>query len=205
MKLTEIKNQAFEMSYMANSYEVKLLARLVQQLCDHVEEIEDAQEQIEEPEETRFTILLVKALAEMGDTQERLFTLWDLAKMARQVGVYKEVIGTVEDGCKLTEKEDKVKGVDRGCMYQGQSAAFGMRMRKQVGTVRTINGKQVLFGKRGENRKASYTVSVSKSSSPNVLAHPRGQEEPENQTGCFPASDAAPCSMSSCSVDGRGE
>jgi signal peptidase I len=27
----------------------------------------------------------------------------------------------------------------------------------------------------------------------NVLAHPRGQEEPEKQTECFPASDAAPC------------
>jgi hypothetical protein len=39
----------------------------------------------------------------------------------------------------------------------------------------------------------------------NVLAHPRGQEEPEKQTGCFPASDAASCSVSSCSVDGRGK
>jgi hypothetical protein len=29
---------------------------------------------------------------------------------------------------------------------------------------------------------------------PNVIAHPRGQKEPEKQTECFPASDAAPCS-----------
>jgi hypothetical protein len=31
---------------------------------------------------------------------------------------------------------------------------------------------------------------------PNVQAHPRGEEEPENQTKRFPASDAAPCSPS---------
>ena len=30
-------------------------------------------------------------------------------------------------------------------------------------------------------------------SSTNVKAHPRGQEEPEKQTGCFPASDGASC------------
>jgi hypothetical protein len=28
----------------------------------------------------------------------------------------------------------------------------------------------------------------------NVIAHPRGEEEPEKQTECFPASDAAACS-----------
>jgi hypothetical protein len=31
--------------------------------------------------------------------------------------------------------------------------------------------------------------------SPNVLAHPRGEEDPENQTECFPASDGASCSL----------
>ena len=37
----------------------------------------------------------------------------------------------------------------------------------------------------------------------NVKAHPRGQEKPENQTGCFPASDGASCSFSLSFVDGR--
>ena len=167
MKLTEIKNQAFEMSYMADSYEVKLLARLVQQLCEHVEEIEHAQEQPEEPEETDFSKLLHRALAEMGEMEERLFTLWDLAMLSRQVGAYEKVIGTKEDGRLLTQKEDG-GGPDRGLMHHGQQAVFGQRMRKQVGTVRVINGRQVFFGKRGENRKAAYTVSVGKSSSPNA-------------------------------------
>jgi hypothetical protein len=36
----------------------------------------------------------------------------------------------------------------------------------------------------------------------NVLAHPRGQKEPEKQTECFPASDAAPC-YASLVVDAR--
>jgi hypothetical protein len=40
---------------------------------------------------------------------------------------------------------------------------------------------------------------VSSNSPTNVKAHPRGEGEPENQTGCFPASDAASCSVSSSS------
>lgn len=168
MNINEIKNQADAMSFVANSDEVKRLARLVALLCEEVDDMRFDRDHPEDRIAHEFWVLLAKAMEEMGEKSEGIFGLQDLARLARQAGVFEREVGTQAAGRLLTHKEERAEGEDRGYMYPAQVAAFGKRMQGEVGTQREVNGARVIFGKRTETRKAAYTLTVLPVSSPNA-------------------------------------
>ena len=116
------------------------------------------------PDMAEFVELMEEVLMEMGDETEKDFTLQDLCRFARRRGIYEPKVGTMDDGRKLTIKEEKLdKGecsyaVDRGYMNEQQRSGFGKKIKKQIGTMPRVKGVKLEFGKRYQSRKTTYSV-----------------------------------------------
>lgn len=118
------------------------------------------------PEQAEFQELLEAVLQEMALETEKDFTLEDLARLARSVQVYEREVGTMEQGRKLTIKEDKLTGdiaavaTDRGYLTDSHRSMFGKKLKKRMGDEPIVKGRKLEFGKRYQARKSTFTVKV---------------------------------------------
>ena len=116
------------------------------------------------PEKAEFVELVTLLLAEMGDMEERDFTLEDMARLSRAAQLFQKHVGTQAEGVKLSIKEDGLgrdernMAEDRGYMTPAHRSAFGKRIVREIGTEPVVNGHRVEFGKRKQSRKAVFTV-----------------------------------------------
>lgn len=119
------------------------------------------------PDQSDFMTLLGLLLREMGEDEERVWTLEDLAKLARDADIFVQKVGTQEQGKKLTIKEDGLKGEERGFAEDNGYLTPTHRqrwndfLRKQVGQKPKVGEKVIQFGSRAQRRKTAYTIQVS--------------------------------------------
>ena len=118
------------------------------------------------PEKAEFIKLLAAAVEEMALEQTRDFTITDLCCLARLHGIFETHVGTLDEGKKLTIKEDGISpeyrstAEDRGIMTLGQKQSFAKRLKKEVGQAPMVGEKRVEFGKRAQARNSTWTVTV---------------------------------------------
>lgn len=116
------------------------------------------------PEKAEFAELMVILVVEMGDLDEKDFTLEDMARCARSAQIFQKHVGTQAEGIKLTIKEDglgkdeRLLAVDRGYMTPQHRSSFGKRIKKEIGTEPVVNGRRIEFGRRHQARKATFTL-----------------------------------------------
>jgi len=118
------------------------------------------------PGRSEFEELLRLVMDDMGAETTKDYRLEDLCRIARAGQLYQRDVGTLEDGKKLTvkldgvPKEHRLTAQDMGYMSDSHTSAFGKRMSKVIGTEPVVNGRQIQFGKRKQNHRAVYTVTV---------------------------------------------
>lgn len=118
-----------------------------------------------DPAKAEYLDLMRHVLAEMNGATEKDFTLESLACLARAADLYQDSIGTLEDGRKLTAKEDGVKAgqfpvEDRGILTPSHRSAFSKKLKKLVGDEPRIGNIRLQFGQRSQSRKATYTIKI---------------------------------------------
>lgn len=113
-----------------------------------------------------FEELMVLVLAEMGERTEMDFTIQDLARLARAGQLYKDYVGTQDEGKRLTikndglTKEDRGFAQDHGYMTDSQNSKFGKKVGKEMGTEKKAGGRVLEFGKRKQAKRSTFTVKV---------------------------------------------
>ena len=118
------------------------------------------------PEQEEFRRLMQAVVEEMGLDVRRDFSIRDMARMARALGVFEPQVGTVEDGRALTIKVDKLTGElaamadDRGLLNDRQNSAFAKQLRKKVGQDTQTTRGLARFGKRAQARNSTWTVEI---------------------------------------------
>jgi len=117
------------------------------------------------PEKAEFAELVALLLKEMGDADEKDFTLEDMARLSRGAQLFQKHIGTQSEGIKLTIKEDGLGkdernyATDLGYMTPAHRSAFGKRIGKEIGSHPSVGSTKVEFGRRAQSRKATFTLS----------------------------------------------
>lgn len=118
------------------------------------------------PERAEFLDLLGAAVEAMGLLTTRDFSIHELCALARTRGLFETHIGTLEEGRKLTIKEDgisaeyRASAEDRGLMTLGMTQSFGKRLKQEVGQTPMVGSRRIEFGKRAQARKSTWTVTV---------------------------------------------
>jgi hypothetical protein len=116
------------------------------------------------PDQAEFAELMEEVLAEMGTNSQKDFSLQELCRMARRRGIYEPKVGTMDDGRKLTIKEEKLDkseaayAVDRGYMTEAHRAGFGPKIKRQIGKQHKVGSAKLEFGRRDQSRKTTYVV-----------------------------------------------
>jgi len=130
--------------------------------------VKPAKEESMTPDQSDFQQLLSLLLREMSDENEdeRMWTLEDLARLARSADIFVGMVGTQDQGRKLTIKEDGLKGEERayardeGYLTPSQRSKWGGFLKRQVGQKPVVDGKTIQFGDRSQRRKTAYTIQV---------------------------------------------
>lgn len=120
------------------------------------------------PDQSDFIELLRRLVVEMGEDQEaeRVWTLEDLARLARGADIFVGMVGNAEQGKKLTIKEDGLKGEERqyardeGYLTPSMRGKWNAFLKKQVGDQFRVGERSVQFGSRDQRRKTAYTISL---------------------------------------------
>lgn len=116
------------------------------------------------PDKADFAQLMAAVVEEMGDAKTMDFSIQELCRIARSIGLFEPQVGTMADGEALVIKIDKVDSehraavVDRGMMDKGQQISFAKRLKKEVGqTCKTPEGL-IEFGKREQSQRSCWTL-----------------------------------------------
>jgi hypothetical protein len=118
------------------------------------------------PEQAEFRRLMELVVQEMGLERQRDFSIRDMARMARAMGVFEPQVGTQEDGKALTIKNEKLSGEmammaeDRGFLNDRQNSSFAKQLRKRVGQETPTTRGLARFGKREQARNSTWTVEL---------------------------------------------
>lgn len=118
------------------------------------------------PDQAEFAGLLEGVLEEMAGETEKDFTIEALARIARRRAVYEREVGTIEQGRKLTIKEDKLTGPllamaeDCGYLTDSSRSMFGKKLKKRMGDNPIVRGRKLEFGKRYQVRKSTFTIKI---------------------------------------------
>jgi hypothetical protein len=118
------------------------------------------------PDKADFAQLMAAVVEEMEDAKSKDFSIQELCRIARAIGVFEPQVGTMEEGRQLVMKIDKIEAehrgavVDRGEMHKSQSTSFGARLKKEVGQHLKIRGITVEFGKREQSRKSTWSIRI---------------------------------------------
>lgn len=121
------------------------------------------------PEKADFYALAAGLYAEMSEekTTKKAFGLNDMARVARSLDLFSDMVGDAEFGKKLMAKEEKLSGEEKamaedlGHMTQSQLQTWTAFIKTKIGQHPIVDGKELKFGDRiTEKRKVKFTLEV---------------------------------------------
>jgi hypothetical protein len=121
------------------------------------------------PEQADFAALVRGLYGEMKEEglTSALFGFDDMARMARSLDIFSEMVGDEEYGRREVIKRDKIPAgeqgsvLDLGYLTQQQLQPWAKLMRSKVGQETVCDGVRVRFGnQKSEKRKVKFTVEV---------------------------------------------
>jgi len=119
------------------------------------------------PDRAEFMDFLKHVVADMGESRYKEYELEPLARIARANGLYSRIIGTQEDGVRLTIKRDCLEkgsplAADRGYLENKTvNQDFSAKLKVWQGQHPVLaNGTKVEFGKREGSRLATFKITI---------------------------------------------